>query len=56
MTYWHIRKPRDKAGVYAIQRLGVIFVKRLEGSFSGVMGLPLYETAKLVKKAGIQVL
>jgi len=55
-AYWHTGEPKDKAGAYAIQGLGAIFVERLEGSFSGVMGLPLYETACLLKKAGIKVL
>ncbi|GAB6068851.1 hypothetical protein JCM13664_21720 [Methylothermus subterraneus] len=55
-AYWRTGEPRDKAGAYAIQGLGAVFVKRLEGSFSGVMGLPLYETANLLRKAGIDVL
>ncbi|MBN2700159.1 MAG: Maf family protein [Methylohalobius sp. ZOD2] len=56
IAYWRSGEPRDKAGAYAIQGRGAIFVERLEGSFSGVMGLPLYETAGLLRKAGIQVL
>lgn len=56
MAYCHTGEPIDKAGAYAIQGRGAIFVKRLEGSFSGVVGLPLYETASLLRKAGIQVL
>ncbi len=55
-AYWHTGEPKDKAGAYAIQGIGAIFVERLEGSFSGVMGLPLYETACLLKEAGICVL
>ena len=55
-TYWHTGEPQDKAGAYAIQGLGAVFVERLEGSYSGVMGLPLYETAQLLKDFGIQVL
>ncbi len=46
-------EPLDKAGGYAIQGLGSIFIKRIEGSYSGVMGLPLYETAKLLAEIGI---
>ncbi|HVF62710.1 MAG TPA: Maf family protein [Casimicrobiaceae bacterium] len=46
----------DKAGAYAIQGRAAAFVERLEGSYSGVMGLPLFETAALLKKAGIPVL
>ena len=46
----------DKAGAYAIQGLGATFVERLSGSPSGVMGLPLRETADLLREAGIDVL
>lgn len=46
-------EPQDKAGAYAIQGLGAIFVERLEGSYSGVMGLPLYETGRLLSGFGI---
>lgn len=46
----------DKAGGYAIQGRAGAFVARLDGSYSGVMGLPLYETAELLAKAGIAVL
>lgn len=49
-------EPLDKAGAYAIQGRAAAFVARLEGSYSGVMGLPLYETAELLAKAGIAVL
>ena len=48
-------EPLDKAGAYAIQGRAAIFAKRLDGSFSGVMGLPLYETASLLREAGIRV-
>jgi septum formation protein len=48
-------EPRDKAGAYGIQGLASIFIRRIEGSYSGVMGLPLYETAQLLKKMGIIV-
>lgn len=46
-------EPMDKAGGYGIQGAGGRFVARLEGSYSGVMGLPLYETALLLKRAGV---
>ena len=46
----------DKAGAYAIQGRAAAFVTRLDGSYSGVMGLPLFETADLLAKAGIPVL
>lgn len=51
--YWDSGEPRDKAGGYAIQGLGAVFVSALRGSFSGVMGLPLHETATLLAAAGI---
>lgn len=49
-------EPRDKAGAYGIQGLAGAFVSRIEGSYSGVMGLPVYEVAQLLKKNGINVL
>lgn len=55
-VYWRTGEPADKAGAYAIQGLGAAFVERLDGSFSGVMGLPLYETAQLLARFGIEVL
>lgn len=45
-------EPVGKAGSYAVQGLAAIFVERLEGSYSGVMGLPLFETADLLKSYG----
>jgi len=52
--YWATGEPAGKAGAYAIQGLGAVFVSRLEGSFSGVMGLPLFETAALLDAAGVR--
>lgn len=49
-------EPMGKAGGYAIQGLGAMFVARLEGSYSAVMGLPLYETAELLRRVGIDAL
>ncbi|MCC6202001.1 MAG: septum formation inhibitor Maf [Gammaproteobacteria bacterium] len=43
----------DKAGAYAIQGRAAAFVIRIEGSYSGVMGLPLFETAELLRRAGL---
>lgn len=54
--YWQSGEPRDKAGAYAIQGLGGIFVESLQGSYSGVVGLPVYETAVLLGRAGIEIL
>lgn len=55
-AYWASGEPRDKAGGYAIQGLGAIFVADLVGSYSGVMGLPLFETAELLVRFGVPVL
>ncbi len=52
-AYWDSGEPRDTAGGYAIQGRGAVFVERLEGSYSGVMGLPLAETATLLRAAGV---
>jgi len=49
-AYWESREPADKAGGYAIQGLAAVFIERVEGSYSGVMGLPLYETAELLRE------
>jgi septum formation protein len=49
-------EPRDKAGAYGIQGLAGTFIRRIEGSYTGVMGLPIFETATLLRKAGIRVL
>jgi len=46
----------DKAGAYAIQGIAAQFIKNINGSYSGVMGLPLYETVKLLKQCGIRPL
>jgi septum formation protein len=51
--YWDSGEPRDKAGGYAIQGLGAVFVRRIDGSYSGAMGLPLFETAEMLDGAGI---
>ncbi len=51
--YIHSGECTDKAGSYAIQGLGAVFITHLSGSYSGVMGLPLYETVALLHKAGI---
>ncbi len=53
LRYWDTGEPRDKAGAYAIQGFGALFVSGLIGSYSGVMGLPLYETGRLLGQAGL---
>ncbi len=50
IDYWHSGEPADKAGAYGIQGLGAKFVKHLNGSYSGVMGLPLFELTQLLAK------
>lgn len=49
-------EPLDKAGAYAIQGMAAIFIQHLSGSYSGVMGLPLFETNALLQKVGITIL
>ncbi|OQX16337.1 MAG: septum formation protein Maf [Thiothrix lacustris] len=56
LAYWASGEPHDKAGAYAIQGLGAVFIEKLAGSYSGVMGLPLFETAQLLATAGIETL
>ncbi len=55
-AYWLTGEPADKAGAYAIQGLGAIFVESIQGSYSGVMGLPLFETARLLQQQGIHII
>ncbi len=56
MAYWKSGEPADKAGGYGIQGLGALLITRIEGSFSGIMGLPLFETTQLLMQAGIDPL
>ena len=55
LAYWESGEPADKAGSYAIQGKGAKFIKHLSGSFSGVMGLPLYETSELLAEFGVEL-
>ena len=54
--YWESGEPLDKAGGFAIQGLGAVFVKDIQGSYSNVVGLPLFETAAMLDSFGIQTL
>jgi septum formation protein len=54
-AYWQTGEAHDKAGAYAIQGLAAVWVREIKGSFSGVMGLPLYETAQLLKSFNIPI-
>lgn len=56
LAYWQSGEPRDKAGAYAIQGRGGVFVEAIHGSYSGVVGLPVFETARLLQAAGLDVL
>lgn len=53
LAYWETGEPPGKAGAYAIQGFGAAFIANLRGSYSGVMGLPLYETVELLDAAGV---
>lgn len=53
-AYWASGEPADKAGAYAVQGHAAVFISRIDGSFSGIMGLPLFETYELLVAAGIQ--
>lgn len=55
-AYWATGEPADKAGGYAVQGRAAVFIERLDGSYSGVMGLPLYETCELLRAFGVEVL
>ena len=52
-AYWETGEPRDKAGGYAVQGAAAVFIESLSGSYSGVMGLPLFETGELLRAAGV---
>lgn len=54
-AYWASGEPQGKAGAYAIQGLGAVFVSNIAGSYTGVMGLPLFETAELLRRHGVPV-
>lgn len=54
-AYWDTGEPADKAGAYGIQGFGAVFVEAIAGSYTGVVGLPLFETAQLLRQAGIPV-
>jgi septum formation protein len=54
--YCATSEPYDKAGGYGIQGLAAVFIERIEGSYTGVMGLPLFETARLLTQAGVRTL
>ncbi len=56
LAYWQSGEPGDKAGAYGIQGLGGMFVENVAGSYSGVVGLPVFETTRLLRQAGFDLL
>jgi septum formation protein len=54
-AYWRTGEPQDKAGGYAAQGLGAVLIEHLAGSYSGVVGLPLRETAEILQQAGVRI-
>ncbi|HEU4604126.1 MAG TPA: Maf family protein [Steroidobacteraceae bacterium] len=54
-AYWRTGEPADKAGAYAVQGLAAAFIERIAGSYSGIMGLPLFETAELLAGIGCNI-
>mgnify|MGYP001826427724 FL=1 len=56
LAYWQSGEPCDKAGAYGIQGRGGVFVAAISGSYSGVMGLAVYETTQLLQDVGIDIL
>ncbi|MEX0619234.1 MAG: Maf family protein [Pseudohongiellaceae bacterium] len=52
-AYWATGEPEGKAGAYGIQGYGSVFIAKLKGSYSGVMGLPLFETVTLLRDFGL---
>ena len=54
--YWQSGEPRGKAGAYAIQGRGGVFVEAIMGSYTSVVGLPVFEAARLLRNAGLETL
>ena len=54
--YWASGEPKDKAGSYGVKGLGAVFIEHLEGSYSNVMGLPLFETAQMLETMGVRII
>ncbi|MEE9336203.1 MAG: Maf family protein [Granulosicoccaceae bacterium] len=54
-SYWETGEPSDKAGAYAIQGYGAVYVTSIEGSYSNVVGLPLYEVAQMIEQLGCRI-
>ena len=54
-SYWSTGEPIGKAGAYAIQGRAARFIEKISGSYSGIMGLPLFETAQLLARHGVEI-
>ena len=54
-AYWDTGEPVDKAGSYAVQGIAAVFIEEIRGSYSGIMGLPLCETAQLLRSVGHEI-
>lgn len=54
-AYWDTGEPVGKAGSYAVQGIAAVFIQEIRGSYSGIMGLPLYETAQLLRSVGHEI-
>jgi septum formation protein len=52
-SYWETGEPADKAGGYAVQGRAAVFIERISGSYSGIVGLPLFETAELLRSLAL---
>lgn len=55
-SYLATNEAYDKAGAYAIQGMAAVFIEKISGSYTGVMGLPLFETAQLLKEFSVEIL
>lgn len=55
-AYCSTQEPYDKAGGYGIQGIAAVFIKEISGSYSGIMGLPLFETTQLLLQTGMRIL
>lgn len=55
-NYIKAGEPLDKAGAFAVQGVGAVLIKKIEGDYSGIVGLPLFELAEILKKMGVNVL
>jgi len=55
-NYIKTKEPLDKAGAFAVQGIGAVLIKKIEGDFFGIVGLPLYDLAQSLKKVGVKII